>query len=90
MADEQPDRIPSALEEKPELSEWLDPVLEAFLALSRARPASVGMGGVIFMPIPASEALAMANAIGWPPLDFLRVIAEADALYVERINQRTK
>lgn len=88
MADDQPDRIPSAIEEKPELPEWLEPVLEAFLALSRSRPAAVGMGGVIFLPIPASEAIAMANAIGWPPLDFLRVIADADALYVEQINKR--
>jgi len=49
---------------------------------------ALGFGAAIFLPIPISEALAMAKALGWPPLDFLRVIADADALYVEQVNRR--
>ena len=58
------------------------------MALSRSRPMAVGMGGAIFMPIQTSEAIGMANLLDWPPLDFLSVIAEADALYVGEINRR--
>jgi hypothetical protein len=90
LADEDPDRIPAALLLKPELPEYLGHVYEAFMTLSRSRPLAVGMAGGIWLPIQTSEAIAMANAIGWEPIDFLRVIADADALYVEQINRTTK
>ncbi len=48
---------------------------------------AMGFGAAVFLPIPTSEAIAMANVIGWPPLDFLRVIADADTLYVTHINR---
>lgn len=51
---------------------------------------AVGMVGAVALPIPPTEAIAVAAIIGWEPLDFLRVIAEADDLYVERVNQRNR
>lgn len=88
MADDEPDRIPAALLERPEIAPHLETALEALQMLNRARPFAVGMAGAVFQPVPVKDALAMAEAIGWPPLDFLRVIEPADALYVERLNQR--
>lgn len=87
--DDDPDRpTPAAIAAKPELPEHLEPVLEAFHILSKSRPIAAGFGGIIFQPIPASEALAVAETLGWPGLDFLRVIAPADALYVGRVNNQ--
>lgn len=90
MAEDDPERIPAALLEKPELPEHLGDVFEAIQALNRSRPVALGIGGGLFQPIPVRDALAMASAIGWPPLDFLRVIGPADDLYVERLNQRNR
>lgn len=45
--------------------------------------ASISLESRVLRPI------AMAKVIGWPPIDFLRVIADADALYVEHLNQKT-
>lgn len=58
------------------------------MTLSRSRPIGVGMASLLFQPIAVTEAIAMAGAIGWPPLDFLRAIGPADALYVDQLNQR--
>lgn len=41
-------------------------------------------------PIQASEALAVADAFGFDPIYFLRVISPADALYREQITARFK
>ena len=88
MAEESTDRIPTALLEQPEIDEHLAHAWEAFKLLSATRDISVGMDGVIVQRIKATEAAAMADAIGWPVLDFLRVITPADALYVETTNSR--
>ena len=55
------------------------------MLLSRARPIGVGMAAV-HLPIPVADAIAMAEAVGWAPLDFLRVIGPADDLYVATKN----
>jgi hypothetical protein len=86
MADREPDRIPAAILEKPILLPHLEPVWEAFLILNATRDVFASLEGVTVQRIKPSEAAVMAAAIGWPPLDFFRVIAPADELYVESRN----
>lgn len=56
--------------------------------LSRSRPLAVGFSTAIPLPIRITDAIAMAETIGWDPLDFLRVIRDADDLYIERASSR--
>ncbi len=88
MADREPDRIPAAILEKPILLPHLEPVWEAFLILNSTRDVFASLEGVIVQRIKPSEAAIVAATIGWETLDFLRVIAPADELYVEAINHR--
>lgn len=59
------------------------------MTLNRSRPIAATMAGLIFQPIPPSEAIALARAAGLDPIDFLRVIADADALYVASLNKQS-
>lgn len=89
LADEDLDRpTPDALDAQPDLPAHLGRILDAFWMLSRSRRVIVGMESSIILPIEVSEALAMAGALEWDALDFLRVIRPADDLYVEQMNRR--
>ena len=67
------------LAERPELDpHWLAPLYNAFHLLSRGRPVGMAPGG-----IPTPDILWMAAQLDEPPLPFLRLMRELDAVYLE-------
>lgn len=73
---------PTALADRPELYDDLEPVARAFSLLSSCRPMIAGFGGVVPAAIPLAEILAYCQMFAVEDRDeFVRLIHAMDDAY---------
>lgn len=89
LADE--GRMPAALETRPVLPEWVEPVREAFWLLVQGCWVTGGdMTPTRLQPTNPRDAIAIADVFGFDSLYFLRVIQPAIGLYREHLTARLR
>jgi hypothetical protein len=85
-------KTPKALETKPLLLEWVEPVYGAFWLLTRHRPVSIGMGGGHYGAIPLSEiAVYLDEAAVVDPIDrgeWIELLTALDAEHMDFLNSK--